>query len=85
MFIVSRPQPCATNHSSAGAITSAAVRPGAHASRKTWKPSVLIRTESRTDASSASDFTARAWSNSTSHGTTSTAPSSARKSRTVIT
>ena len=29
MFIVSRPQPSATNHSSAAAITSAAVFPGA--------------------------------------------------------
>ena len=31
------------------------------------------------------DFTARAWSNSTSQGTISAAPSSARKSRTLIT
>jgi hypothetical protein len=44
----------------AGAITSAAVLPGAYASRKAWKPSVLMRTLSRTDSSSASDLTARA-------------------------
>ena len=71
MFIVSRPQPRSTKSSSAGAITSAAVFPGAYASRNAWKPSVLMRTLSRTDSSSASDFTARAWSNCTSHGTRS--------------
>ena len=60
MFIVSRPQPRSTKSSSAGAITSAAVFPGAYASRKAKKPSVLMRTLSRTDSSSASDFTARA-------------------------
>ena len=77
MFIVRRPQPSATNHSSAAAITSAAVFPGAYASKKISKPRSLIRTESRTDSSSASLFTARARSNSTSNGTRSS-PSSAR-------
>ena len=71
MFIVSRPQPSATKYSSAAAITSAAVRPGAYASAQTSKPRRLIRTESRTLSSSASLFTARARSNSTSNGTTS--------------
>ena len=53
MFIVSRPQPSAMNHSSAAAITSAAVLPGAYASCQISKPRWLIRTESRTDSSSA--------------------------------
>ena len=38
MFIVSRPQPSATKYSSAAAITSAAVRPGAYASAQSSKP-----------------------------------------------
>ena len=45
MFIVSRPQPSATKYSSAAAITSAAVRPGAYASAQTSKPRRLIRTD----------------------------------------
>ena len=77
MFIVMRPQPSATNHSSAAAMTSAADFPGAYASKKISNPRSLMRTESRTDSSSASLFTARARSNSTSNGTRSS-PSSAR-------
>ena len=60
MFIVSRPQPRSTNSCSAGAITSAAVLPAAYAFRNAQKPSMLMRTLSRTDSSSASDLTARA-------------------------
>src|SRR2546423_584760 len=71
MFIVSRPQPCSTNSRSAGASTSAAVLPGSYASRNAQKPSVLMRTESRTDSSSATLLTARARSNSMSKGTSS--------------
>ena len=66
MFMVSRPQPSARNHSSAAAMTSAAVLPGAYASKKISNPRSLMRTESRTDSSSASLLTARARSNSTS-------------------
>ena len=84
MFIVSRPQPRSTKSSSAAAITSAAGLPGSYAARNASKPSSLMRTLSRTDSSSASLFTARARSNSASNGTSSR-PSSARKSRTVIT
>ena len=83
MFIVSRPQPRSTKSSSAGAITSAAVLPGSYAARNASKPSSLIRTLSRTDSSSASLLTARARSNSASNGTSSR-PSRARKSRTVM-
>src|SRR4029450_6742238 len=75
IFIVRRPQPSATNQSSAAAMTSAADFPGAYASRKTSKPRSLMRTESRTDSSSASLFTARARSNSTSKPTSSRPPS----------
>ena len=71
MFIVRRPQPSATKSSSAGASTSAAVLPGSYPSRNAQKPSVLMRTESRTDSISASLFTARARSNSTSNDTNS--------------
>ena len=77
MFIVRRPQPSAMKYSSATAITSAAVRPGAYASAHTSKPRRLMRTESRTLSSSRSLFTARARSNSTSNGTMSK-PSSGR-------
>ena len=52
MSIVWRPQPSATKYSSAGARISRSERPGANASRKTQKPSVLMRTLSRTEASS---------------------------------
>ena len=85
MFIVSRPQPRSTNSSSAGASTSAALRPGAHASRNAWKPAMLISTLSRTDSSSASDLTARARSKASSHDTSSAAAASGAWSRTVIT
>ena len=85
MFIVSRPQPRSTKSFSAGASTSAAERPGAYAPWKAWKPSVLIRTLSRTDSSSSSLLTARAWSKATSQLTSSAWSSSASWSRTVIT
>ena len=85
MFIVSRPQPSSTNSRSAGASTSAAVLPGAKARTNSQKPSVLIRTESRTGPSSSSLFTARARSNSTSNGTSSALSLSGTKSRTVRT
>ncbi len=52
MSIVWRPQPCSMKYSSAGARISRSLRPGANASRKIQKPSVLIRTLSRTDSSS---------------------------------
>ena len=75
--MVSRPQPSAMKYSSAAAMTSAAVRPGAYASAQSSKPRRLMRTESRTLSSSASLLTARARSNSTSNGTISN-PSSGR-------
>jgi hypothetical protein len=77
MSIVQRPHPSETKYSSQGASTSRCVFPGAKCSRKIQKPSVLIRTDSRTEASSSSDFTIRAWSNGTSHATSSAAPSTA--------
>jgi hypothetical protein len=85
MFMVMRPHPSATKYSSAGASTSAADLPDSYAPAKRWNPSVLTRTESRTDSISSSLFTARARSNSTSNGTTSAFSASAPKSRTVIT
>ena len=85
MFIVSRPQPSATNRRSAGASTSAAVFPGENASRNAQNPSVLIRTDSRTDSTSVLLLTARARSNSTSKGMHSTLRCIASKSRTVST
>ena len=63
MSIVQRPQPCATKYSSHGASTSRSVFPGSKCSRKIQKPSVLMRTLSRTDSSSSSHLTMRAWSN----------------------
>ena len=53
MSIVSRPQPCATKYSSHGARISRSVLPGSKCSRKIQKPSVLMRTLSRTDSSSS--------------------------------
>ena len=60
MSIVRRPQPCSTKYCSQGARISRSVLPGANCSRKIQKPSVLMRTDSRTDASSSSDLTIRA-------------------------
>jgi len=60
MSIVQRPQPSATKYCSHGARTSRSVFPASNASRKTQKPSVLMRTLSRTEASSSSDLTMRA-------------------------
>ena len=77
MSIVQRPHPCATKYSSHGASTSRSVFPGSKCSRKIQKPSVLMRTDSRTDSSSSSDLTMRAWSNATSQPTSSQAPCNA--------
>ena len=77
MSIVQRPQPCATKYSSHGARISRSDFPGSNASRNTQKPSVLMRTLSRTDSSSSSLFTMRAWSNATSQPTRMHAPASA--------
>ncbi len=77
MSIVQRPQPCETKYSSHGARISRSDFPGSNASRKTQNPSVLMRTLSRTDSSSSSLFTIRAWSNATSQPTRMHAPASA--------
>ena len=77
MSMVQRPQPCSTKYRSQGASRSRSLLPGSNPSRKTQKPSVLIRTLSRTDSSSSSDFTIRAWSKPTSQPTSSHAPESA--------
>ncbi len=50
MSIVSRPQPSATKYCSHGASTSRSVFPGAYDATKIRKPSVLMRTLSRTDS-----------------------------------
>ena len=78
MSIVRRPQPSSTKYFSQCARISRSVFPASKCSRKIQKPSVLMRTLSRTDSSSRSLFTARAWSNWRSQGTISAAPSSAR-------
>ena len=74
MSIVLRPQPL---RDEAAPRTAPAPRarcvPGANASRNVQKPSTLMRTLSRTESSSKSLFTARAWSNATSHETSSAA------------
>ena len=72
MFIVSRPQPSVDEQLLGRRHhRRRPCGPGSNASRNAWKPSVLIRTLSRTDSSSSSLLTARAWSNSTSQVTSS--------------
>ena len=78
MSIVSRPQPSRDEVLLARREDLALGLARLEGSRKIQKPSVLMRTLSRTESSSTSLFTARAWSKPTSQATSSQRPSSAR-------
>src|ERR1700746_1834457 len=68
MFIMRGPAPRAKNRSTAGAMISASVLPGAYAPTSAQKPSRMMSIASRTSASSSSLFTGRAISNFVSKG-----------------